>query len=505
MENPERRRWAYLLIVLAVFLSVQAPVLASPSIRKAHGAGTFYPGQPEELGKMIDDFLARVPERESLKGEIVALIVPHAGYIYSGQVAAHAYKLIAGQKFSTVILIGPYHQDFFSGASVWSSGSWVTPLGRVSVNSVLAKAILKASNLFRFDPKAHLTEHSLEVQIPFLQRVLKNFTLVPIAVTDPLAENRRLLARAILDNTRGRRVLVIASTDMSHYHSDPVAKQMDQLTLNLFVKKDAAALSNELFREKSELCGSAAALTVLEMAELMGNTKLEILKYANSGDVTGERDRVVGYGAAVLYKDEPPEAKGLALLNPEQERELLRIARQSIDTFVKEGRMLEILVNDHALEEPRAVFVTLRQEGALRGCIGGTLATQPLYLAVRDMAIEAAVHDFRFKPVEPEEIADLTIEIAVLSPPQRVRSADEIELGKHGVMVRSGERVGIFLPKVAQDTEWTKEEFLGELCSQKAGLPRKAWKDPSTELYTFTTHDFSEIEKFKWIRSARND
>lgn len=475
-------------------------------IREPYVDGKFYPKDSVELVRMLDDFLSRVPERRKPAGDLVALVVPHAGYPYSGQVAAHAYRQIEGLSFDTVILIGPYHRAFFEGASVWKSGSWRTPLGDLEVDEDLAQAILEYHERFQFIPEAHGTEHSLEVQLPFLQRVLKNFKIVPIAISDPTLENCHLLAEAILKamSDAQKRVLILASTDLSHYHADPVARQKDRLTLDLLEKKDAAALSKELHLETSELCGSAATLTVLEIAHLMGDTDLQVLKYANSGDVTGEKDRVVGYAAAVLYKNSKESETSNVMLNREQQKELLRIARHAIETYVREGKLIELLVDDLGLDEPGAVFVTIRKQGELRGCIGNTAATEPLYLAVRNMAIQAASNDFRFRPVERGELKNIRIEISVLSPAWQVKNADGIVLGKHGVIVVSGEKSGIFLPKVATETGWSKEKFLSELCSQKAGLLPNAWRDGTAELYVFTTQDFGELEDARWIASRKH-
>ena len=479
-------------------------VFAASEVRDPHVAGAFYPSDPKELSGMIDDFLAKAPNHEKLSGDVVAIIVPHAGYKYSGQVAAYAYKLLAGLKFDTVILLGPYHEEFFPGASIWSSGYWKTPLGRVPVDSALAKDILKGSSQFDFIPKAHLTEHSLEVQLPFLQKVLKDFKIVPVAVSDPFAENRRLLAEAIVKSIAHKKVLIIASTDLSHYYPDKVAREKDALTLDLVSKKDATALSRELYLNHAEMCGSAAVLALLEIANLLGNTEIEILKYATSGDVAEERERVVGYSAMVLYKKQPGGGTRDGTLDEKQQKELLRIARESVRNYVKDGKRLEILVNDPALEEPRAVFVTLRKRGALRGCIGRVLAEEPLYLAVRNMAIESAVSDSRFQPVGIEELADLTFEVSILSLPKKAKSPDEIRMGEDGVVLKSGGHSGVFLPKVAEETGWEKEEFLNELCSQKAGLAPDCWKDPATELYTFTAQDFGEMETVTLVKAKKD-
>ncbi len=460
-------------------------------------SGSFYPADKDTLSRTIDNFLSNVPEQKKPEGQIVALILPHAGYVYSGQVAAYGYKLIEGMDFDTVILIGLYHKAAISEASVWREGDWTTPLGAVQIDTKLAEAILKENQAFRFSQDAHLAEHSLEVHIPFLQKVLKNFKIVPIVMSRPSLEMSQLLAEAITKHIKGKKVLIIASTDMSHYHPDAKAKSIDRLTLDLLEKQDSGKLLRESNSGKIELCGIAATLTALKISDLIGNTRLEVLKYATSGDVTGDRSRVVGYSSSVIVKTDGKaeglsQEQGTETLNTEQKKELLKIARETVETYLTQGRVPEFSVKDPILKEERAVFVTLREFGQLRGCIGRLVAEEPLYLAVRNMTIESATRDPRFRPVRPEELKDLTIEISVLSPPRRIKSADEIQLGTHGVIVRHGLSSGVFLPKVAEETKWDKETFLGELCRQKASLPADCWQDPQTELHVFTSFDFSE-------------
>ncbi len=487
-------------LFLAVLVFSCTGFSLAQEIREPYVAGSFYPSDKDELNRMIDHFLAKVPDQNKETDDLVALIVPHAGYRYSGQVAAYAYKRLVGLSFDTVILIGPFHKALFYGASVWKSGVWKTPLGDVEVDSELAESISKENKEFKFIPQAHLTEHSLEVQIPFLQKVLKNFKIVPIVVSDPSLENCRLLSSAILKSISDshKKILIIASTDMSHYHPDEIAQKMDQAVLDSLAKGDLEELFGTLSSEKGELCGGAATLTLLEIAKLISSTEVHILKHATSGDVTGDKSSVVGYSASVIYKKQNmTENRGGNMLSEAQQKQLLKIARQAIETYLATGQSPEPAVDDSFLREPRAVFVTLRKGDALRGCIGRTVAVEPLYLAVRNMAIESATHDFRFEPVRREELKDLTIEISALSPPQKVKSADEIVMGKHGVTVVRGNRSGVFLPKVATETGWSREEFLNELCFRKAGLSPDAWKDPATELYVFTAQDFGETEAKK--------
>ncbi len=476
--------------ILTLFASCSGK--SNETARPPAVADAFYPADPVKLSALIDQYLQEAP-RPEITGEIITLIVPHAGYVYSGPVAAYGYKLVANESFDTVIMIGPSHQQYLNVASIYTSGAWETPLGKVLVDTSLAKAIAAENKLFACSGQAHVQEHSLEVQLPFLQKTLHNFKIVPILVSAPNLENCTLLAQAIIKHCHpGKKYLIIASTDMSHYYSAGQARAKDSAALALLEKQDANKLIAALNDGSAEFCGQGAVLTALEIARLKGPAKVKILKYATSGDVTGVQDRVVGYAAAVIYLEKKAVKKENAMLKKEQQQELLKIARETIESSIRSGAVPDFKVTDPLLKEKRGVFVTLNKSRQLRGCIGYIMPIEQLYLAVSKMAIESATGDPRFAPVTKDELGQLEIEISVLTVPERIYKPDEIILGTHGVIVRKGGRGGVFLPQVATETGWTKEQFLNELCSQKAGLPEEAWKDKDTELYTFSAQVFSE-------------
>lgn len=244
------------------------------------------------------------------------------------------------------------------------------------------------------------------------------------------------------------------------------------------------------------MCGYGAVSATLLALKKLGADSIEILKYANSGDTTGVLGRVVGYLSAVIFKraDVKEEDEGMELTK-EDKQTLLRIARKTLESYLSKREKPEFKDVSPRLKEIQGAFVTLKKEGKLRGCIGSIVGREPLYLTVRDMAIEAATADPRFPPVRYEELKDIQIEISVLSPLKRVDSSDEIILGKHGVVVKRGFHQGVFLPQVAEETGWSKEEFLSYLCAHKAGLDFDCWKDKDTQLYVFTASVFSEEEK----------
>ncbi len=492
-------------------------------IKQPNVAGAFYPDNPAELSQMIDKFLESA-NPEPVEGEIFALISPHAGYGYSGQVAAFGYKLIKDKPYKTIIVIGPSHYYGFSGVSVYPEGTFRTPLGDLEVDADFTQKLLhksrsslksqvaleegrdRDSDIF-FEPGAFEKEHSVEVQLPFLQKVVSNgsttltistersrsanFKIVPIVMGDYRFSTCQKLADLLKEAIGNRQdVLVVASTDMYHGADYEALEATDNLTISFLKNMDSEGLYYGLREEKLQLCGGSAVVTTLILSKELGHKKLQVLKYTNSAEVIGRKSNwMVGYTSCAIDREGE-----VAMLNKEQKKKLLAIARNSIQTYLKTGKKLELTETDPALLKEMGAFVTLHEHGELRGCIGNLVGQQPLYLTVRDMAVEAAVDDPRFSPVTPGELKDIEIEISALSPLKRIESADEIKMGIHGVLLRRGFNSGVFLPQVATETGWSKEGFLSNLCSHKAGLPALAWKDKSTEIYIFTAEVFSEKE-----------
>jgi AmmeMemoRadiSam system protein A len=286
---------------------------------------------------------------------------------------------------------------------------------------------------------------------------------------------------------------------MSHYYTYDVANQMDALTLQAIKEIDPKKFFEGCVSRKMEMCGFVPVTTALLYARIRGLDHVEVLKHANSGDTSGDKSRVVGYSSVIFYAHLLGQTRAengqAGALNPSQKKELLKVARQSMETYVKTGKAAELSSQDARLNEIQGAFVTIRKHGALRGCIGNIIGQEPLVETVRDMAVAASSQDPRFPPMTPmtaAELKDVDLEISVLSQPRRVKDASEIQLGRDGVIVSKGGHQGVFLPQVADETGWSKEEFLSQLCSQKAGLPPDAWKDPDTALYVFTADVFAE-------------
>jgi AmmeMemoRadiSam system protein B len=271
------------------------------TLRKSAIAGSWYPGKASILKRDIEKYFAAVPDL-AWEGEITGLVAPHAGYIYSGQVAAHAYKLIRGKKYDAVVIVGPSHRVAFHGVSIFGEGGYETPLGVVPVSRDLAEKIEKFAKTVNAIPAAHLQEHSLEIQLPFLQVALGDFSFVPLVMGDQSANTCHDLAQAISQAAGNKKILIVGSSDLSHFHNYNTASQLDAVVLKYLQNGDAAGLLQSLEGEISEACGGGPMAVAMLVAQKMGYTKSQLLKYANSGDVTGDKNSVVGYAAAVYYK-----------------------------------------------------------------------------------------------------------------------------------------------------------------------------------------------------------
>jgi hypothetical protein len=477
---------------------------AAPLIHDPVVAGLWYPATAPELRKLVQDYLDQAPSHDAT-GRIIALISPHAGFVYSGPVAAHSFKALQGQKFDTVIVIGPSHYMAFSGVATLDCAGFRTPLGVIDLDSKLVAALMKREPRIINVPDPFEKEHSVEAELPFLQVVLPGFKLVPLIMGNPDISTCRWLADAIVDCVKGKSVLIVASSDLSHYHPYDAAVEMDQLLLQKIRTMDAEAVEQCLDSRKCEACGRGPIITAMLAAGKLGASRCDIIKYANSGDITGEKMSprgVVGYGAACFAKPaagrdrdawEPEKKKaGIDLgLTKEERAELHAIAAKAIKAGLTRGTSSPqpVETNSRKLKEPSGVFVTIYKKGALRGCIGQIVPRMPLAEAVGEMAEQAAFHDPRFTPVRSDELEDLKIEISVLTPLKKIDSTDDIEIGKHGIVIARDSSVGLLLPQVATEYGWDRTEFL-ENCCLKAGLPREIWKDKKTEIYIFSADVF---------------
>jgi AmmeMemoRadiSam system protein B/AmmeMemoRadiSam system protein A len=459
--------------------------------REAKFAGSFYPADAGELNSFVSSCISSAPARKDA-ASVLGIIVPHAGYQYSGRIAAYAYSLLKGRKNPVVFLIGTSHHARFSGALTDDRKQWKTPLGTVPVEMSIVKELLR-SPCFRTDARILDVEHALEVQLPFLQKVLGTFRIVPILVGTDESASLKDVASVITGIAKKETSSVfVISTDLSHYYSLSTAQKKDGMLLDLLVNGRISDIEDEMHKGNVEMCGSGGVFLGMEILRALGGTKVRLLRYGTSFDATGDSSRVVGYAAVGIFRDSAE--KGVHMLNEKQRKALLKLARESIECYLQGKNPPVLKEQDPIFRQKRGVFVTLRKKGSLRGCIGLIVSREELASGVREMAVQSATGDPRFPPVTLDELKDITIEISVLTEPKRVASPDDIQIGRDGVIVKRGSRQGVFLPQVADETGWTKEEFLSNLCAHKAFLSPDAWKDPSTELYTFQAEVFSEPE-----------
>lgn len=506
-----------MLILIIILSALFSPAYAT-EVKEADLAGSWYPDSGAELEDLLQKYISEA-DPDKIEGNPFAIIVPHAGYAYSGPIAAFGYKSVDPTKIKTVILIGFSHRKPFPGIALYDRGLFRTPVGDIHVDEDMARKILAENSRISSRPEAFKDENSVEMQLPFIQHVFKGAKVVPIAFGGMEYQDAVILADALSESLEGRDdFIIVASTDLSHYHAYSEAKIIDNHLINVLSGMDAKNLFYEARLGICELCGVMPVTSTMLAAKNLGFDKIKILKYANSGDTSGRKDNVVGYLSAVIYKpvsesssivNRPSlivndsknaindkrstiDEKGVNMLNNTQRKRLLEIARESITDYVTEGKRKKFSNDDPLLNSELGAFVTLHKGGQLRGCIGNMTGKGPLYKTIADMAIEAATGDPRFPRLSPGEIDKIDIEVSVLTPLKKVSGPDEIKIPGHGVIVRRGFASGVYLPQVAIETGWTKEEFLTSLCGQKAGMDPYAWKDPATEIYTFEAEVFGE-------------
>lgn len=494
----------FMFLCLGIFVCFAVFRVSDAQDRQPSAAGSFYPGDADELTKTIRQFLGNTGKK-ILATKPIALVVPHAGYFYSGQVAAYAYNELRNHKYDAVIVVSPSHTDYFQFAAVYPGDSYVTPLGKMPVDKELAALCETKNGLVKLSSTGHVAkmlergEHAVEIQLPFLQILYGNIPIVPIIVGTMDYSVIEALGQKLGEIASGRNVLLIASSDLSHYHPYNECKQLDQLFINQLEKMNPMVLYKGLAARNYEACGGAPVTAVMIAAQKVGANRVKILNYANSGDVKGgSKVNVVGYVSAAFYKDptlksgESKEEKSLTKgeLNRDEQMWLLDLAEQTVKAVVTKKPMPKPTDIPAKLKENRGAFVTLEKNHELRGCIGYVLPMYPLYETVMKVAKSAALEDLRFSPVEEWELKEITVEVSVLTIPEVIKDPKVIEVGKHGIIMRRGYSQGLLLPQVATEYGWDRETFLEHTCL-KAGLPREAWKDKNTEIQVFSAQVFN--------------
>lgn len=491
--------WGGLSLVL-LFGGGGAMTYLDSEVRRPAVAGMFYPGDPGELSATLDQLLGGTP-KVAISEPLIAVVAPHAGYPFSGHVAAHAYALFRGRGIQRVVVISPCHVDAFRGSAVFDGEGYATPLGVVPVDQQFCKQLASKSSLIEYSNRGHRKgpqgreEHALEVQLPFLQRVLEEFQLVPIVMGDQSVDSCRALATALAEMIDGPETVLVASSDLSHFHRYKAAVGLDQKVLRAIERWDYLTLSRNLEVRAWEACGGGPVVTAMIAAERLGAVESKVLKYANSGDVpNGDKESVVGYAAVAFSGSKQGNEIDLSpiqLLQREKE-ELLDISRKSVEKAVNgsASKWNPEGASENLLKEA-AVFVTIKKNGQLRGCVGSIVPVSVLGAAVASAAQNAALADPRFPPVSPRELNELEFEISVLSRFYRVRDVQQVKVGEHGLLIEKGRNQGLLLPQVAAERNWDEVTFLEQTCL-KAGLPMQAWKDADTVIYVFSATVFGE-------------
>ena len=470
-------------------------------VRPATQANRFYTGDAKELSEEVDSFLA-LHAKDRKYEQVAAVIVPHAGYYFSGNVAAAAYQSIPeGKVYKRIFLLGPSHHEWLDGASVNTEFDYYsTPLGNVKVDVETARLLTntdgtdKTDSVFFYNPKAHDREHCLEVQLPFLQRRFGEVPpIVPIIISTNDFRKLQRIAETLKPYMTEENLFVVSS-DFSHYPKYEDAREVDARTGKAVESGDVERFIAQLEENArsgvrnlaTSACGELAIATLMLMMQ-DGSYEVKHLLYQNSGDIDNhDHSRVVGYHAFAVIRSlplTPSEERGDFALTDEEKQMLKDIALTSIKDSLDRKRIVEPTTLTETLKQKCGAFVSLHKQGRLRGCIGHFGEDVPLHEIVAEMARAAAFEDPRFMPVTKDELDDIDIEISVLTPMRRIQSLDEFQLHKHGIYIKKGYRSGTFLPQVADEVNWTKEEFVGHCAQDKAGIGWDGWRD--AELYVY--------------------
>jgi MEMO1 family protein len=428
-------------------------------------AGQFYPASPSQLQKMIKGMV----DDQAEKSEVIGMVLPHAGYIYSGPVVGAVLSRI---KFrDTCIILCPNHTGQGKLYSIMTEGMWKTPLGQVEVDQQLAKKILSGSRYLEEDDTAHLYEHAIEVQLPFLQYFQPRIKIVPIVMAQGnIATYKEIgheLAKAV--TSLKQEVLIIASSDMTHYETGESVKQKDLQAVEAILKLDEDELFRRIDRLDITMCGYGPAISLLTAAKELGAGQAELISYRNSGDETGDYTSVVGYAGIIIMPMSP----------------VARLARQTVEMYIRDGKIPVIEQLTPEMQERAGVFVSIHKHGALRGCIG-TFEPQTENVAreIISNAISSATRDPRFSPVSRSELKDLDYSVDILTHPVPVENKDTLDPKKYGVIVESGWKKGLLLPDL-EGVDTVDQQI--DICRQKAGIS----PEEKVNLYRF------EVKRYK--------
>ncbi|MGD0582162.1 MAG: AmmeMemoRadiSam system protein B [Bacteroidales bacterium] len=471
--------------------------------REPWAAGRFYPANGDTLKHDLSVmFSACIKTQDNWK--VRAIIAPHAGYIFSGTTAAAAFSAIPQKSsYKNIFLIGSSHVMAFDGASIYSSGDFITPLGKIKVNKEIALRLKNENKVFSFPETAHMGEHSLEVQIPFIQYYFPEPPeIVPVIIGTDNIKTIKAIAEALRPYFTEENLFVISS-DFSHYPPYNDAEIVDNLTAESIISKNpdkflgtlTSNASKEIDGLVTSMCGWTSGLTLLYLVANSPDLEFKKIAYCNSGDSKfGSKDDVVGYNAIVLIeRKQSGDDKNKGTKTDEYEvsfskaekDQLFKIARSSIRMMLDENKrqVIDPSALPPNLKKKMGAFVTLKIGGNLRGCIGRFISEEPLYEVVNEMAVASAFSDNRFDPLSKEEYGKIEIEISVLGPLKKIQDISEIVPGKDGIYIKKDFRSGTMLPQVLTENNWTVEQFLGYTSRDKAGIGWDGWKTADLYIY----------------------
>ncbi len=497
--------WFVLLSILTVMETYSQPGSAD---RYPAVAGRFYSADKETLRNDISKLFENCKKPVDHK-HVRAIISPHAGYIYSGRVAASAFSAI-GKKtvYKNIFIIGSSHIMAFEGASAYYTGDFVTPLGKIRVNREIANS-LRSNRLFNHPVSAHLQEHSLEVQIPFIQYYLTGDPMiVPVIIGTNNINSIKKIAEALKPWFNSDNLFIISS-DFSHYPGYKTACEVDKATADAIISGDPQNFLNTLKKNSlrnepglaTSMCGWTSGLLLMYLAEQEGNLEFSKVDYCNSGDSKyGNKDEVVGYNAIILAEKKIPGHSTGSLYDEisftaREKEELIALARNNIRSLLNDRKMITVDENKlpAIFKQPLGAFVTLKIDNVLRGCIGKFISSDPLFRVVLESSKSSAFEDPRFPPLTKGEFAKTDIEITVLGPLKKITDINEIILGKHGIYIKKDFHSGTMLPQVAKENGWTVEEFLGYTSRDKTGIGWDGWK--KADIFVYEGIVLDEIKK----------
>ena len=497
----------FIFIVFAGFLVCNSK--SGHEVKSASLAGAWYPSDPAQLEKTIGSLYKKTaPANPSCTPSVI--ILPHAGYQYSGQVAANGYAAVKNKMPDIILIMAPSHRSRIKGCALHQADFFETPLGRIKTAKDINPLLLKNS-LFRTDGIAFENEHAIEIHLPLIQglygkNALLKTPVLPILVGDIGPAEAESIARTIAAALSSfKNPLLIVSSDFTHYGERfgyiPFAgpdksvgekiKKLDFSAIEFIKKKDPKGFSNYLDNTGATICGKNPIMIAVSLP--INGFKAGIIDYNTSGNITGDFKNTVSYAAIFICgKIGTAEARPADFLSKSDKKFLLGIAKKNLESRLFRG-------HPYSPDKTRipascmtraGVFVTIKKTGELRGCIGYIEGLKPLYEAVLDNSFNAGFRDPRFNPLEKNEFRDLKLEISVLTPPEPVKSINEITIGRHGLIIEKGMHKGVFLPQVAVEWNWNLDQYLSNLC-RKAGLAEDEWKK-GAGLFRFEAIVFSE-------------